>query len=203
MKELSILFQHGGRKKLADICKNFLNESLAYSAYFSKCEEHKLDCTNITIGKGFNLMVNNCKTEYLLWTPDDFAFFPNENWVEQAINILKNRPDIGIIDLRKEQDGETPWMIDKRDFIGNQSFFICQRWADRKFNLTPFIARTEDIKKILPLNEEDTTGNIAEADGYNRWPKDLKMARLDIPYKGVCFHLGWNRSRYFGWGDSE
>ena len=192
MKKITILFQYGGRNYIESICSRFLKESLGDYPY----NWLQWNCTNLTIGRGFNELVNRATTEYLLWTPDDFAFFPNGNWIEQAIDILENRPDIGIIDLRKEQDGETPWMIDKRDYIGDQSFFICRRWADRRFNLTPFIARTEDIKKILPLNEQDTTGNIAEADGYNRWDKNLLMARLDIPFKGVCFHMGWNRSRY-------
>jgi hypothetical protein len=191
MKQLTIAFQYGNRDYIEQICRKFLNESLTGS--YEWIQEN---CTDITIGKGFNKLVDRVKTEYVLWTPDDFAFFPNGNWVNQSINILKDRPDIGIIDLRKEQDGETPWMVDKRDYIGDQSFLICRRWADRRFNLTPFIARTKDIKKILPLNEQDTTGNIAEADGYNKWNSKLLMARLDIPFKGVCFHMGWNRSRY-------
>jgi hypothetical protein len=191
MKNITILFQYGNREYIERICRKFLEESFVGSYDWLQA-----DCTDLTIGEGFNLLVSQVKTEYLLWTPDDFAFFPNGNWMEQSINILENRPDIGIIDLRKENDGETPWMVDKREFIEDQSFFLCSRWADRRFNLTPFMARTEDIKKILPLNEQDETGNIAEADGYNKWDKNLLMARLDIPFKGVCFHMGWNRSRY-------
>jgi hypothetical protein len=197
MKKITILFQFGNRKYIEDICRKFLNESIVSNlseAYI--CEWKELDCTNISIGKGFNQLVNSVETEYVLWTPDDFAFFPNGTWIDKALKILYNRKDIGIIDLRKENDGETPWMVDKREFIEDQSFFLCRRWADRRFNLTPFIARTEDIKKILPLNEQDETGNIAEAEGYIRWPQGLKLARLDIPFKGVCFHMGWNRSRY-------
>lgn len=196
--KLTIVSQLGKRNKLSWIFNRFLDESLGNFKDFKKKYR---DCSNETIGYGFNRLIEDINSEYVLWTPDDFGFFPNGNWVEQAINILENRKDIGIIDLRKENDGETPWMIDKRDFIGNQSFFIVQRWADRRFNLTPFMMRTDDLKKLIPLNEDDKTGNIAEADGYNNWDKKLLMARLDIPYKGVCFHLGWNRSRYFGWED--
>lgn len=190
--ELTICFQYGGRKYIEDICRKFLIESL----FENNPEWKEVECTDLTIGQGFNKLIESVDTEYVLWTPDDFAFFPNRNWVTQSINILKNRPDVGIIDLRKENDGETPWMVDKREFIGSQSFFLCRRWADRRFNLTPFIMRTKDIKELCPLIDTDTTGNITEADGYNRWNKNLSIARLDIPFKGVCFHLGWNRSRY-------
>ena len=193
MKKLTIIFQFGGRKYLEEIARDFLKESLGE---FTDYEWIELDCTNLTIGKGFNQLVSQVKTDFVLYAQDDFGFFPNGNWVEKAINILENRKDIGIIDLRKENDGETPWMVSKRDYIGDQSFFVCQRWADRKFNLTPFMMRTEDLRNIIPLNKDDTTGNIAEADGYNKFP-NLKLARLDITYLGVCFHLGWMRSRYF------
>jgi hypothetical protein len=194
--ELTIIYQYGGRKNLEGITRNFNREVMPIRYNFID-----LDCTNISIGKGFNDLVSQVKTEYVLWAPDDFMFFPNGDWIQKAINILKYREDVGIIDLRKEKDGESPWMIDSRQFLGDESFFICQRWADRSFNLTPFIMRTSDLKKICPLDENDNTGNIAESVGQDNFRKLLgtKMARLDIPFLGVCFHIGWNRSRYFGY----
>jgi len=192
-RDLTIIYQHGGREYIDAVCREFLFDSL----YPYQCDYIYNDCTNTTIGKGFNELVNQVKTKYVIWTPDDFVFFPNGDWVNKAINILKNRPDVGFIDLRKEKDSESPWSIDSREFIGNQSFFITHSWDNRGFNLTPFMMRTEDLKKILPLDENDTTGNIAEASGQQRFKTlGLKTVRLDIPFYGVCFHLGWGRSRY-------
>lgn len=190
--ELTILFQYGGRPYIEEFARDILDESTG-----DGIEAVDLNCSDKTIGQGFNELVSSCKTKYMLWTPDDFGFFPNGDWVNMAIKILENRPDVGLIDLRKERDGESPWAIDGREWIGDMSLFIIHCWDDRVFNLTPFIARTEDIKKILPLDEQDKTGNVAEASGIDKFRNlGLKRARLDIPHMGVCFHLGWGRSRY-------
>jgi hypothetical protein len=164
---ITVAFQFGGRPHLEKISRDFLSETLKGN----DITWEELDCTNKTIGKGFNELIEKVKTKYVLWTPDDFAFFSNGDWIGKSIRILENRPDIGFIDLRKERDGESPWSIDSREFIGNQSFYITHSWDNRGFNLTPFIMKTEDLKKLLPLDESDTTGNVAESSGYERYKK--------------------------------
>ena len=194
MNKLTVLFQYGGRKYLEKICRDFLKESLGDYPY----EFIDLDCSNLTIGAGFNRLIEQVKTEYLIWTPDDFAFFPNGRWAEKAIKILEKRKDIGIIDLRKERDNEVPWGIIEK----NQDYLIIKRIGNRVFNLTPFMARTKDIKKIIPLDTSETRKNGAEYSGIMNFRRlNLKLARLNIKYLGVCFHLGWNRSRVLGCKD--
>ena len=195
---LTIVFQFGGRKYLERISRDFLKESLGA---FKDYEWVELDCSGMSIGEGFNRLASQVKTEYVLYAQDDFGFFPNGDWVEKAIKILENRKDIGIIDLRKERDNETPWAIDSREWIDDMSFFTIYSWENRRFNLTPFIMRTEDLKKIVPLDESQTRKNGAEYSGIENYRAfvNLKLARLDILYMGVCFHLGWNRSRELGY----
>lgn len=196
--KLTVLFQYGQRKYLERICRDFLKESLGNYPY----EFIDLDCSNLTIGTGFNRLVEQVKTEYVLYTMDDFAFFPNGNWVEKAIRLLELKKDIGIITLRKERDNQSPYMIDSREIVENISYYIVKNWGDRDWHFSPFIMRTKDLKKIVPLDESDKDGNIAEMSGVENFKKlNLKDARLDIPYLGVCFHLGWNRSRVLGWKD--
>lgn len=193
--KLDILFQYGGRKYIEQIARHFLAESLT-------CENvwHELDCSRKSIGEGFNELARMAKNDYVLWTPDDFGFFPNGDWADMAMDILDKRQDIGIIDLRKERDNETPWSIDHRAFIGDQSFFIVKRWEDRGFNLTPFIMRRQDLLRIIPLDESGRRKNGAEWSGIENFKQlNLQLARLDVPYLGVCFHLGWNRSKELGY----
>jgi len=199
--KLTIIFQFGKRKYLERIARDFLKESLGDYPY----EWIELDCSGLTLAQGFNRLVEQVKTEYVLYAQDDFGFFPNGNWVEKAIKILENRKDVGIIDLRKERDNETPWAIDKHEKIGNMSFYIIRSCADRRFNLTPFMMKTKDLKKIMPLDESETRKNGAEYSGIQNYRErvNLDLARLDIPYKGVCFHLGWNRSRALGYKEKN
>ena len=194
MERLTIVFQYGGRPYLEQIARDFLKESLTCEYEFID-----LDCSDKTIGRGFNELIGQVKTEFVLWLPDDFGFFPNGDWAEKGMKVLENQ-DIALIDLRKEKDNERPWMMAGRE----DGYFIVKNWDDRIFNLTPFMARTETIRKIIPIDEADTTGNIAEASGYEKFRRlDLKVARLDIPYLGVCFHLGWGRSCYFGYKEQK
>jgi len=201
MSKLTILFQFGGRRYLEQICRDFLKESLEDYLY----EWIELDCSGLTLAQGFNRLVEMVKTDYVIWTPDDFGFFPNGSWAEKAVKILEERKDVGIIDLRKERDNETPWAIDRREKIGNMSFYIIRSCADRRFNLTPFMMRSKDLKKIVPLDESETRKNGAEYSGIQNYRErvNLDLARLDIPYKGVCFHLGWNRSRALGYKEKN
>jgi hypothetical protein len=121
--ELTILFQYGGRPYLEKIARNFLMESLKSSGDINlDIDSIELNCVNKTIGQGFNELIDKVRTDFVIWTPDDFGFFPNGNWIALAIKILKENPDIGIIDLRKERDNAISWKIHKK----------------RKFNLTPF-----------------------------------------------------------------
>ena len=194
--KLSVIFMYGGRPYLERICRDFLKESLGDYPY----KFIDLDCSNLTIGAGFNRLVEQVKTEYVLYTMDDFAFFPNGNWVEKAIRLLELKKDIGIITLRKERDNQGPYMTDRRVMIENISYYIVKHWGDRDWHFSPFIMRTADLKKVVPLNEKDPHGNIAEASGVENFKKvGLLDARLDIPYLGVCFHLGWNRSKARGY----
>jgi hypothetical protein len=56
----------------------------------------------------------------------------------------------------------------------------------------------------VPLDESETRKNGAEYSGIQNFKKlNLKVMKLDIPYKGVCFHLGWNRSRVLGYKEPD
>jgi len=194
--KLSVIFQFGQRPYLEKIARDFLKESLGDFPY----EWIELDCSNLTIGAGFNRLAEQVKTEYVMNTLDDFGFFPNGNWAEKAIKILESRKDIGLVNLRKEKDNEGPWSLDSREWAGDVPFFTYYAWAGRGFSFNPSIMRTETLRKIIPLEEKDPHGNVAEAVGWERWKKlGLDTAKLDIPYYGVCFHLGWNRSRARGY----
>ena len=196
--KLTVIFQFGCRPYIEKIARDFLKESLGEFDY----EFIDLNCSNLTIGAGFNKLVEQVKTPYVLYTMDDFAFFPNGNWVEKAIGILEKKEDINIIALRKEKDNESPWMIDCREIVDDISYYRIMRWGNRCFHFSPFLMRTEDLRKIVPLDETDIHGNIAEASGIEKAQKlNFKEAKLDIPYLGVCFHLGWMRSRVLGWKD--
>lgn len=194
--KLTVTFQFGKRPYMEKIARDFLKESLGDFEY----EFIDLDCSNKTIGQGFNELIGQVKTEYVLHTLDDFGFFPNGNWAEKAIRLLELRKDIGFITLRKEKDNESPWMIEEKGMVEDISYYIIHNWGDRNFSFGPFIMRTEDLKKILPVDEKDKHGNVAEDSARERFKRTgLKDARLDIPYLGSCFHLGWNRSRARGY----
>ena len=207
--KLSIIYQHGGRPYLESITRNFLIESLGE---FKDYEWIELDChkNNLTIGAGFNRLVEQVKTEYVMNVLDDFAFFPYKHgdksgeWVNMAITILENRDDIGIINLRKEYDHKYNWTIKSHEEVKGIPFYIYEAFANRGWSFNPLIMKTKVLKKIIPLDEEDKTGNVAEATGWENWQKlGLEVAKLDIPYKGVAFNLGWNRSCYFGYKDRQ
>lgn len=200
-KKLTIMYMYGGRPYLDRISRDFLMESLGD---FSDYEWVELDCLNLTMGAGFNRLVEKVNTEFVLYALDDFAFFPNGNWVDQAIQILDERHDVGMIDLRKERDGERPWILIEREMAGNLFFYTFLPWDNRGFCLNPSMYRTETLKQIVPIKEDDLTGNISEADGWDKWKElGLKSARLDISYLGVCFHMGWRRSCFYGYKEQQ
>ncbi len=197
---LSVTFQYGGRPYIEKIARDFLKESLGDIDY----EWLELDCSRLTIGAGYNRLAEQVKTDYVITVLDDFGFFPNGDWVEKGIIILKNRSNIGRIHLRKENDYKELGTLGGREEVKGVHFYIYNAWDNRGWSINPSLMRTETLKKIIPLDEKDLSGNIAEKTGWDRW-KDMRLSavKLDIPYKGVCFHLGWNRSCYFGYKDKQ
>lgn len=206
-KKLTIMFQFGGRPYIERITRDFLKESLGK---FKDYKWIELDCKNLTIGAGFNRLAEKVNTPFAMNVLDDFGFFPYKHgdetgdWVNKAITILENRDDIGIINLRKEYDHKYDWKIKSHEKVKGIPFYIYKAFANRGWSFNPSIIKTEVLKKIIPLDEKDKSGNVAEAVGWENWQKlGLKVAKLDIPYKGVAFHLGWNRSCCFGYKQKQ
>ena len=207
MKKLTIIYQFGGRPYIERITRDFIKESLSD---FIDYEWIELDCSNLTIGKGYNELIKQVKTEYVMTVLDDYAFFPtplknpNGDWVSDAITILDKRRDIGLINLRKINDNEELGKNGSIEQVENTSFMNYEPFGNRGWSFNPSIMRTEVLKQIVPLDENDISGNIAEASGWGKWYKlGLKTAKLNIPYYGVCFHLGWHRSCCFNYKDKQ
>jgi len=205
MKKITIIYQFGGRPFLEAISREFLRESLGE---FKDYEWIELDCTNLNIGAGYNRLAEQVKTPFVMTVLDDFGFFPatlqdqTGNWIKDAITILEDRKDIGVIPLRKENDCVDLGKYGNKEVANGVSFYNYEPFYNRGWTINPCIMRTEVLKQIIPLDENDKTGNVAEQTGWDNWKKlRLKVAKLDVPYKGVCFHLGWNRSCYFGYKD--
>ena len=161
---------------------------------FDDYEWIEADCSGLTIGQGFNKLAQQVKTEYVMYLQDDWGFFKSEGWIEKCLKILGSHRDIGFIRLRRDRDGQMDEIYEKRKFVDdNTPYYVIGTWDRRGFTLNPFVMRTEDLKKLLPLDENVKHG-LAEISGWTKYRElHLGTAKLSVAWGGVCFHLGWGR----------
>ncbi len=147
-----------------------------------------------TIGEGWNYLIDNVKGDYVLMCQNDWYFIggattdkKNERWIHDAMRVLDNNKDIGIIRLRKCGDGqnEEPF-IEERD----DCFVIGLGW----FSMNPFLCRKEVLENLGKATTPELKRGIAEGEIRRRYTKlGYKTAKLKVRSKGVCIHIGKGR----------
>jgi len=102
MKLLTILILSSNRYELLETTISSLLETLTYPYWEMIIYNH-----DKTIGEGRAFLLNKIKGEYVLECEDDWLFLEKGNWVQDAIEILDNHPEVGMVRLRKKGDGQT------------------------------------------------------------------------------------------------
>lgn len=137
--------------------------------------------------EGLIKLINQAKGEYLFNCEDDWVFIEKGDWVQGAIAILKEHPEVGMIKLRKDGDGQRCFGIVESI---NHGYIT----SDDEYSNNPFIARTADIRKVLAGIEKPMELYIEKKMVVSFKKTGLKIAKLSgCNKRGVCTHIGWGR----------
>lgn len=147
-----------------------------------------------TIGEGWNYLTDRVNGDYVLMCQDDWYFIggattdkKNEKWIYDAMEVLDNNKDIGIIRLRKSGDGQ---MLEPLREEHEKHFVIGIGW----FSMNPFLCRREVLEKLGKATTPEFRIGIAEGEIRKRY-RDMgyKTAKLKVRSEGVCIHIGKGR----------
>lgn len=143
--------------------------------------------------EGMNKLAEMWDGEFLLHCQDDWFFFPQpdlrSDWINWGIEILEKYPEVRYIVLRVDSDRDCSTTTVKE--VEPNGMII----KGPGFQLAPFIARTEIVKRVLKVaaeNKEDVTFpqkcfHAAQELGLNG-----VSAKLKLWDKGSCVHIGRN-----------
>ena len=180
---LSIIVLSSDRLDLLDLTLLSLLNCITYPHYELIVYNHQA-----MQDKGWLKLVSMIRGEYVLQSEEDWLYTEQGDWVQQSIKILDINPKVGMIRLRKDDDGQTGNIVSS-DIGGG--YFV----NSSGFSLNPFIMRTKDIQQLaidmanpLVYNFERELQNIF---GRSCPPGVVKLKGYH--QKGVCIHSGWGR----------
>lgn len=132
-------------------------------------------------------------TDYIFHTEDDWLYETNSHFIEESLNILKDRKDIHQVWIRKDIPKE--W-IEKQNFGNYRLIHPSHLGGWCGFSWNPGLRRKKDYLDMFPEGfnkhriskdigiSELECNNIAKAQGY-------RAAILTNP---VCNHIGYNHA---------
>jgi len=141
--------------------------------------------------EGMNKLVEMWDGEFLLHCQDDWFFFPQpdckSDWINWGIEILEKYPEVRYIVLRVDSDRDCSTTIVKE--VEPNGMIV----KGLGFQLAPFIARTETVKRVLKVVAEDkediTFSRKCFRAAYNLGLNGAS-AKLKLWDKGSCVHIG-------------
>lgn len=146
--------------------------------------------------KSIDRMYNLVDTKYILQLEDDYKFYGNSNFIQEAIEILENNPDITRVGITHNcpKDWKTAKESGTFDMMKPDLFGGWGYWSH-----TPAIIRFEDYKKIFPegygkYHEEGVRLDILEY-RLNLIAKEYGC-KSAILKNGACITTGNNKSTY-------
>ena len=197
-KLLSIAILSSGRLDLLEATIHSLLATVKYPRY-----EMIVYNRNGTIGEGWNHLIGSVRGDYVLMCQDDWYFIGGETtkknnyeWVDDAIKVLDNNKEVGIIRLRKDNDGQREEVV-----VEDRGEFSLVKCSAGGFSMNPFICRKDTLDKIgkVKLIGELKRG-IAEGELRKRYYKmGYKTAKINVRSNGVCIHIGKGRRTTTPW----
>jgi GT2 family glycosyltransferase len=148
-----------------------------YKAF--NCERKKIIDTNRNwgINCAFNDMHRISRGEFVVemendWWATDIEF----DWITRSLDIMRNDPDIGIVQLRSIWDSNENWGIHKKDYniwsvggyseakteSGHSYLYAKDFYA---YNHNPNLSRKVAIESILPLSEPIYQSDLRNGEG--------------------------------------
>jgi len=138
--------------------------------------------------KGWLKLISMIKGKYVLQTEEDWLYLEKGDWIQDSIKILDEHPEVGMIRLRRDNDGQTNNTV-LRDieegYVVNSS----------GFSLNPFMMRIEDIQALARDLPSPLIGSF-ERELQNLFGKSCPPCVVKLKgyfQKGVAIHIGWGR----------
>lgn len=203
---LSIIVLSSNRLDLLWICLNSLFYHLDTYLHW---ELHVLN-HSASQEEGLFHLLDGVKGEYIMTVEDDWYFFPmggtrygKDLWIQDAIKILDLYPDITVVKLRQDEDGQASDGTTKR-LLTDGKRTIGQEIRCSNIGHNPFIMKTSVYKELMDAVKKDPVKenirfkfkraieDYSKKIGYPR-----KVAKLFFKSKwnrrGVCVHTGYGR----------
>lgn len=95
-----ILVDNGSGSELVDYCKQ--------TGFFDRIIAHP---HNLGMAGALNDIYPKCEGEYILFVEDDFVIDYSEPFLRKCINLMKERPEVGIIRLKNQNNWWKPARI--------------------------------------------------------------------------------------------
>jgi hypothetical protein len=149
--------------------------------------------------EGYEKLFASAKGKYIFQCQDDYFFFPTspqyKNWIQTAINILEENPEVKFVRLRVDHDGQVEGPKVKEVKGGEIVSHV-------GFTLNPWIAKPETIQALLDnvkSHPEDKNSSLEEKMfraanrlDFNTTAK-LVFPEVKCSNRGICIHTGYGR----------
>lgn len=195
MKLLTIAILSSNRKDLLQATINSLLNTITYPHWELVVYNH-----DGSIGQGWNSLYKRMQGEYVLMCQDDWFFMEKKwDWLQECIQVLDEVDDLGIIRLRKDNDGQAEESIGKRILFYSEEKKLDFKMRDVAcvgggFTLNPFVCKKALIGKLGEVAGKRKIHGLAEMELRDRYKAfGYKTFKLDNDDGGVCIHIGRGR----------
>lgn len=144
-----------------------------------------------TIGqrRSIDKLLALCKNEFIFHLEDDWLFdcSKDSKYIEDSLDILKNRPDIHQIWIRHDSDNPHKCIGDVQVVNDIKFRIVDPNFRDvwNGFSWNPGLRRKSDINKFFPNGVQEFRNELEAARHTRRF--DFRAAKLE---NTVCYHIG-------------
>lgn len=159
--------------------------------------------------EGLFHLLKSVQGEYIMTVEDDWMFLPGgvqnkkDQWIQNSIEILEKYPDIKVVKLRQDDDGQSADGRDIRDLFNLKNIKVGTEIRCSNVGFNPFIMKMDFFKELMEGIKKSSEKTNVRVKFKKTWTEmqlkynKLKVAKLHFKFKwhrrGVCIHSGYGR----------